>query len=40
MQLVTYPIHYGRGKDGRFDLERIAARGSDHQPVWVEMDLD
>lgn len=25
MILVTYNIQYGRGKDGRFDLERIAA---------------
>ncbi|MDX1433900.1 MAG: endonuclease/exonuclease/phosphatase family protein [Gammaproteobacteria bacterium] len=25
MKLVTYNIQYGRGRDGRFDLERIAA---------------
>jgi len=24
MKLVTYNIHYGKGQDGRFDLERIA----------------
>jgi len=24
MKIVTYNIQYGRGKDGRFDLERIA----------------
>ncbi len=25
MRLVTYNIHYGQGRDGRFDLDRIAA---------------
>jgi endonuclease/exonuclease/phosphatase family metal-dependent hydrolase len=24
MRLVTYNIQFGQGKDGRFDLERIA----------------
>ena len=24
MKIVTYNIQYGRGKDGRFDLDRIA----------------
>ena len=26
MKIVTYNIQYGRGRDGRFDLDRIAGR--------------
>ncbi len=78
MKLVTYNIQYSKGKDGRYDLGRIAeaggvtyptdgdspdkrldycfvsaaladrvrsahvdmaAEGSDHQPVWVDMEM-
>ena len=50
MKLVSYNIQYGRGRDGVFDaslgdsitVARIdsQAAGSDHQPLWVEIDLD
>ena len=42
MKLVTYNIQFGLGKDGRYDLARIAEEvkpGYDHQPLWVDMDL-
>ena len=39
MKLVSYNIQYGKGKDGRFDLARIATEIADADVIAVEGDL-
>ena len=39
MKIVTYNIQFGLGKDGRFDLERIAGEVSWHtEPLLFGLD--